>query len=866
MVTNGNKSYLLSFTAFFNAEKEYTLSVNLHQAIEVHTDYKFETPVYNTYDGDILWDGKDGKKVVYRGSIFYPKLADIPIADADSPSVFTSSSLMTYLSLVHGSLQSRIVDAEGQEIIDRQAEMIFKIKEVAGLIAAETLSEGSTFTKGELSGAKKNTVELEADLLNFEDATTAFIYGMSEEIIQTTNFLYADTEHTISATDIHPVQYGEHENLILTRYLSDVLYGYELGIDTNNRRIEPVYEGDHQDYLDVPKVVVDIEMQNLLHANINDLIADNQQLNATLRLLEIQYGEPVVELIMTEYQRIMEASIHENTEAATSFVSESAEDLITQAETRFLGNIDLQEFIFSSSNSELEVEMAGTDKGIFFLETSTSIEYLQQANSISTNDSAVLEIYSVESVQSVDVYLSDDLETGVSLNSEFALEKGLERAETGTFSTQTIIDSGPEVANSLAGTEGIYTSDFVSGSATTTNYLYLMDTEHAEMYGFQSVEHKVELAESNIPHMAIIVPGTTQAETYSGTFAVITNSIELAYPNSTFEAFIDSNFEKGEINSASFGVVYNLEEAESISTLDGSIFEIENAEKITAVLGSTEILEQAESNSSLESSIFGLENGEQSDRLVGIIETIEQADSSSRTEVFIFETEVSESSAKLLGSTETIEQAESISSIEGAIFGTETAESSADLLGSTETIEQAESISTLDGSIFEVEYAEKTATLLGSTETIEHAESSSFDGSIFEQEDAESFTNLLGSTGIEQAAQYQQEGLVENPGKAEMLSPWLGIVENPENADVHIALETELSGFDSASRRHKRKTRISLCEQAKRDKKIKARILVTELAVSLGSPPNKVVFGLQDRWLITGKPYAWNNNTWAKTR
>lgn len=137
MIKNGNKSYILSFTALFNAQKEYVLSVNCHQSLDVHTPYTFSAPISNRYGGLIMWDMKEGTKSRVEGSVLTLKEGEISFQEGEVPPILTSAGLLSYLATVNQSLQGSLLDIEATTTLDIKAEMKREIENASQLIAAQ---------------------------------------------------------------------------------------------------------------------------------------------------------------------------------------------------------------------------------------------------------------------------------------------------------------------------------------------------------------------------------------------------------------------------------------------------------------------------------------------------------------------------------------------------------------------------------------------------------------------------------------------------------------------------------------------------------------------------------------------------------
>jgi hypothetical protein len=296
MVMNGKKCYLLGFTALFNAEKEYILSVNCHQSVEVHTEYTFSAPVYSTYDALVMNDVKEGRKVRLSGSIMFPlKEGEIPFVDADSPSVLTSTGILTYLSIMNQNLQSRLATIDADDTQDIKAEIYKEIKETAETIAAHLVKVFQTYGAPSKFGVRldnkegviidenilsdyvpiigKELISLHAinriDLMDHDDfvlATFSFPiyeivndeetvgslipnYGQDDDFSVISEIIYNTKDSTFKLEEVEPFYLSKVKNHInyINGSVKDVLGIPERSIQTNLK--ETIFEGYGQDNL-----------------------------------------------------------------------------------------------------------------------------------------------------------------------------------------------------------------------------------------------------------------------------------------------------------------------------------------------------------------------------------------------------------------------------------------------------------------------------------------------------------------------------------------------------------------------------------------------------------------------------------------
>lgn len=391
LVMDGNKSYLLSYTAFF-AEKEYLLSVNLHQAVEVQKDYTLSTPVYSSYDGLIMGDIKEGTKAKYQGSIFYPQKADISIVDADSPSELISSSLRDYMALMHETLQTTLKTKDTDNV---QEDIITIAREAAQLIAAdvfgsagnpEHLVEAHPIKQGFIDKDLEKAMLLlplsEGEFTTFEQAAT-FNYGTIEPIhVGVRDTWSLGVNETLQATEIFSFDetyFAETTEGVEALLSTKILSGWVDEAIPSERK-ELVYLGE---LLATPS------------ASISDLLADNHKLSSAIRLLEIMYGEYIVESIKAEFQNIVEQITEHGTFAhqATNYLS-VVEEIETGDKQVQLDTL-LQRFTLADSSTSSLGEWVGIEESIVDYQGDRVVEMEQEQAEIlgkGTSDTTVLKI------------------------------------------------------------------------------------------------------------------------------------------------------------------------------------------------------------------------------------------------------------------------------------------------------------------------------------------------------------------------------------------------------------------------------------------------------------------------------------------
>lgn len=562
MVVDG-KQYLLSYAALFNADKEYVLTVSLQN--KVRTQYTFSSPVYNSNDSLIMWDMKEGKKLKIIGSILHPLIeGEIPFIEGNNPSIFTSSGVLAYLSVMNHSLQGHLtntnVEVENVDVIG--SELVKEIQKTARLIAGEFVITEKENSK--LSGITESEFNL---------VTTPIVNRMDLGELD----VIADT----TVTFIHSLL---NDSTVETSLSG--LIGVERLFD-EYALISLLEKSERLDEVSTNKP------ESMESANtFKEIMATNPDALSSVRLLEIMYGTYVVDHVKAEYERILNNYVASQ-ELGISYAN--ADGFIEQFEVEALNILENENNIIRLESSEtvrsgdgfiFESEVVEN----FLLDNTMVSDFMTYAESFSNADGLpdaihlsesihyggglVNSTYQAEPIQNADgtpfiIYMAESTQDADGIYAEFSVAESVD--SVGSFPL-TIF----EYASVVSFTEGDLSETVLSDPLSSVETI-LSETEGANLsIPLFDVELHLSDISTNLVTETEMFQLTQGLIQYSFFTDLVSNEVS-QLSEKPFEV-VNLEIEDGSLSLREIPtVLYEIEGGNTSSSIDSDLVEIDFA-------------------------------------------------------------------------------------------------------------------------------------------------------------------------------------------------------------------------------------------------------------------------------------------------